>query len=95
MVLTRKWSTFLVLVGVFAVVVWPRFAVAIWQDQRAWTGEVGASGPTTFLWVHAVLIVTAMTLGLITGYLGVRGLLAGRSRSPRVSNTAIPGGGVR
>lgn len=94
MVLTRKWSTFLVLVGVFAVVVWPRFAVAIWQDPRAWTGAVGGSTPTSFLWVHAVLIVTAMALGLVTGYLGVRGLLAGR-RSPGVTKPAARDGAVR
>lgn len=95
MVLTRKWSIFLVLVGVFAVAVWPRFAVAIWQDPRAWTGSVGASGPTSFLWVHAVLIVTAMALGLATGYLGVRGLLAGRPRSSGVTRPAARDGAAR
>lgn len=81
--LTRKWSAFLVLVGVFAMAVWPRFAVAIWQDPRAWTGDIGSSAPTSFLWVHAVLIVSAVVLGVSTGYLGVRGLLAARARQSR------------
>lgn len=89
MVLTRRWSAFLVLVGVFSVVVWPRFGLAIWQDPRAWTGDVGGSAPTSFLWVHAVLIVTAMVLGLLTGYLGVRGLLAGRARSTVAPDAAV------
>lgn len=93
--LTRKWSTFLLLVGVFAVAVWPRFALAIWQDQRAWTGPVAHSTPTAFLWVHAVLIVTAMALGLTTGYLGIRGLTANRSRSGAVTDPAARDGIAR
>lgn len=81
MVLTRRWSAFLVLVGLFSLAVWPRFAVAIWQDPRSWSDAAALTGPTSFLWVHAVLIVSAIALGLLTGYLGVRGLLAGRARS--------------
>ena len=81
MILTRGWSVFLVLAGVFNWVVWPRFAVAIWQDRRAWTAEIGASGPTSFLWVHAVLIAAALVIGTTVGALGARGLLALR-RSP-------------
>lgn len=89
MVLTRRWSAFLVLVGVFSVAVWPRFGLAIWQDPRAWAGDVAASAPTSFLWVHAVLIVSAMVLGLLTGYLGVRGLLVGRARSTVPDEPAV------
>lgn len=74
MVLTRKLSLFLALAGLFDVVVWPRFAVAIWNDPRAFTG----STPTAFLWVHAVLIVAATLIGLGILAVGVRGWLAAR-----------------
>lgn len=80
-ILTRGWSVFLVLAGLFSWAVWPRFAVAIWQDQRAWQGAIGSSTPTAFLWVHAVLIVAALIIGTAVGVLGVRGLLAGRRTS--------------
>lgn len=79
--LSRRWAVFLVLAGLFQAVIWPRFAVAIWQDQRAWQGAVGASSPTSFFWVHAVLIAVAMTVGIAVGVLGVRGLLAVRRRA--------------
>ncbi len=76
MILSRGWSLFLVGVGVFNWAIWPRFSVAIWDDQRAWSGAVGHSSPTSFLLVHAVLVVSAVTVGTIVGALGVRGLLA-------------------
>lgn len=78
MVLSRNWSVFLVLAGAFNWVIWPRFAMAIWNDQRAWSGEIGRSNPTSFLVVHAVLIVTAVAIGTIILVLGVRALLADR-----------------
>ena len=59
MVITKAQGLFLVAAGVFNVVVWPRFALAISRDDRAWTGEHWQSRPTAFFWVHAVLIVTA------------------------------------
>jgi len=80
-ILTRGWSVFLVLAGVFNWVVWPRFAVAIWQDQRAWYGAIGSSGPTAFLLVHVVLIAAALAIGTTVGVLGARGLIAAR-RTP-------------
>jgi len=86
-ILTRGWSLFLVGVGVFNWAIWPRFSVAIWDDQRAWTGAIGHSSPTSFLLVHAVLVVTAVALGTIVGALGVRGLLASR-KTARVARPA-------
>lgn len=74
MLLTRKLSVFLALAGLFNVVVWPRFAVAIWQDPRAFDG----SSPTAFLWVHAVLIVSATLIGLAVLAVGIRGWLVSR-----------------
>ena len=77
-ILSRNWSVFLVLAGAFNWVIWPRFAMAIRNDQRAWSGDVGQSSPTSFLLVHAVLIVTAVTIGTIILVLGVRAFLADR-----------------
>jgi hypothetical protein len=73
-VLSRRWSVFLVAVGAWTWVIWPRFAVAIWRDDRAWSGD----RPTTFLWVHALLIVTSLAVGTVVGALGVRGWRAAR-----------------
>lgn len=81
-ILSRNWSLFLVVAGAFNWVVWPRFAVAIWEDQRAWSAEIGQSTPTAFLLVHAVLILTAVTIGSIILVLGVRGFLAARRLRP-------------
>ncbi len=84
MILSRNWSLFLVAAGAFNWLIWPRFALAIWDDQRAWSGEIGQSTPTAFLLVHAVLIVTAVTVGTVILVLGVRGFLAARrDRSDR------------
>ena len=78
MLLTRRWSMFLLGAGVFNWLVWPRFSAAIWKDPRAWQGEIGHSSPTGFLIVHAVLIVAALGIGSVVGALGLRGLLAAR-----------------
>ena len=78
MILSRPWSLFLIVAGAFNWLIWPRFVVAIWADQRAWSGEIGQSTPTNFLLVHAVLIGTALTLGSIILVLGFRGFLADR-----------------
>ncbi|MEN3615338.1 SCO4848 family membrane protein [Plantactinospora sp. ZYX-F-223] len=80
MVLSRRWAGFLILVGVWTWVIWPRFAVAIWNDARAWsTGEIGQGSPTSFLWVHALLIGASLAIGTAVGVLGVRGWWAGRT----------------
>jgi len=73
MVLSRYWAGFLILVGVWTWVIWPRFALAIWNDGRAWsTGQVGQGDPTAFLWVHALLIGASLAIGTTVGVLGVR-----------------------
>lgn len=80
-ILSRNWSLFLVAAGAFNWLIWPRFALAIWDDQRAWSGEIGQSAPTAFLLVHAVLIVTAVAIGTIILVLGMRGFLAARRKT--------------
>jgi hypothetical protein len=82
MVLSRGWSLFLLGVGAWTWVIWPRFAVAIWNDPRAWsTGTVGVGAATSFLWVHALLIAASLTIGTAVGVLGIRGWLAARRRA--------------
>ncbi|MFB9185499.1 SCO4848 family membrane protein [Dactylosporangium sucinum] len=68
MVISRRWAAFLVGVGVWSWLIWPRFALAIWNDDRAWSGD----RPTAFFWVHALLIVVSLTLGTAVAVLGVK-----------------------
>lgn len=68
MVISRRWAGFLVLVGIWTWVIWPRFGVAIWNDGRSFSGGT----PTSFLWIHAVLIAVSLIIGTAVGVLGVR-----------------------
>ena len=88
-ILSRNWSLFLIAAGAFNWVVWPRFAVAIWEDQRAWSAEIGQSTPTAFLLVHAVLILSAMTIGTVILVLGVRAFLAARQGKSMVEKPEV------
>ena len=81
MTLTRRASWFLLAVGVWTWLIWPRFLKAVWDDDRAWTGAHGHSAPTSFLLVHVVLVVASLAIGTMVGWLGVRGLRA--PRGPR------------
>ena len=86
--ISRRWAGFLVAVGVWTWVIWPRFGLAIWDDDRAFRNGT----PTSFLWVHAVLIVASFTMGTVVGVLGVRAwIVAGRavrSGAPRDARNA-------
>jgi hypothetical protein len=75
-VLSRKWSAFLVAVGVWTWFIWPRFGLAIYHDDRSFDG----GAPTSFLIVHAVLIAASLAIGTTAGVLGVRGWLAHRRK---------------
>jgi hypothetical protein len=74
MVITRRWAVFLTAVGVWTWVIWPRFALAIYRDDRSFAD----GAPTSFLWVHALLIGASLAIGTAVGVLGVRAWLAGR-----------------
>ena len=76
MVLSRRWSAFLVLVGVWTWLIWPRFGLAIYRDDRSFAG----GSPTSFLWVHALLIGASLAIGTTVGALGVRALRARRAQ---------------
>ncbi len=73
-VLSRRTSVFLLLVGVWTWLIWPRFAKAIWDDPRSWRGgAVGHGGATSFLEVHTVLVAVSLALGTVVGVIGWRG----------------------
>ncbi|WP_018347918.1 SCO4848 family membrane protein [Longispora albida] len=74
--LSRRWSAFLILVAAWSWLIWPRFALAIWRDDRAWDGDT----PTSFLWVHALLIGASLAIGTAVGVLGVLGWRRARAR---------------
>ena len=74
MVISRKWAAFLVLVGVWTWLIWPRFGLAIWRDDRSFDG----GSPTAFLWIHALLIGASLAIGSTVGVLGVRAWRAAR-----------------
>ncbi len=82
MVLSRRWSAFLVLVGVWTWLIWPRFGLAIWRDDRSFAG----GSPTAFLWVHALLIGASLVIGTAVGVLGVR---AWRAAAPACRAAAV------
>ena len=69
------------LVGIWTWLIWPRFGVAIYNDERAFDGGT----PTSFLWVHALLIGASLVIGTVVGVLGVRAWRAAKS-------TAVPAG---
>ncbi len=77
-VISRRAAWFLVLAGLFNIVIWPRFGMAIWNDERAWEGAIGDSTPTGFLWVHAVLIVAAVSIAVGVLWVAVTALRSRR-----------------
>ena len=87
MVLSRRWSAFLVLVGVWTWLIWPRFGLAIWKDDRSFAD----GGPTPFLWVHALLIGASLVIGTTVGVLGVRAWRAGASEARPAEEIAALG----
>jgi len=81
-----------VAVGAWSWLIWPRFALAIWKDDRSFA----EGSPTSFLWVHALLIGASLAIGTTVGGLGVRGWRAAfRSSAPRgAEETVGPGRGT-
>ncbi|MCU7726751.1 hypothetical protein ODJ79_23725 [Actinoplanes sp. KI2] len=87
MVLSRRWAVFLTAVGVWTWVIWPRFGLAIYKDDRSF-----ADGrPTSFLIVHAVLIAASLAIGTTVGVLGVRAWLATRRTAEESVVTGVSG----
>ncbi|MFI7597115.1 SCO4848 family membrane protein [Actinoplanes sp. NPDC049681] len=89
--LTRRWSAFLIAVGVWSWLIWPRFGVAIWKDDRSFAD----GSPTSFLWVHALLIAASLVIGTTVGLLGVRGWRAARGAISTSDDSVAAAGGRR
>lgn len=70
--ISKPAARFLIAAGLFNIVIWPRFAKAIVDDDRAWSGQHWHSTPQTFFWVHAVLIAVAMGIGIGVLVVGLR-----------------------
>jgi hypothetical protein len=80
--LSRLTSTLLIAFGGWTWIIWPRFALAVWQDDRAWQH----GSPTAFLWVHVLLIAASVLFGTAIAVLGVRGWLAFRAAARAGAN---------
>ncbi|GLW54130.1 SCO4848 family membrane protein [Kitasatospora phosalacinea] len=80
MKLSRPVSWFLTAFGVWSVFIWTTFVKNLWKDSG---GQAFVNGdhsqPTAFFWVHLLLAVTSLLLGLAIGWIGVRGLRALRA----------------
>ncbi|HVV75641.1 MAG TPA: hypothetical protein VHC43_06355 [Mycobacteriales bacterium] len=75
MVLSRRWSVFLLSFGVFSWVIWVTFMKKIADDPRSFTGNK----PHAFFVVHLILSVVSIALGTTIGWLGWKGYRAGAS----------------
>ena len=85
--MSRRVSAFLIAVGVWTWLIWPRFGLAVWRDDRAFSN----GSPTAFLWVHAVLIVAALAIGTAVGVLGIRAWRAARPTGAEESTVVHAG----
>jgi hypothetical protein len=85
MVITRRWAVFLMVVGVWSWVIWPRFTLAIIQDEHSFSG----GAPTSFFWVHAGLIFVSLVFGTAIGILGVRAWRADGRKSRQTEEFTV------
>ncbi len=63
----RRVAGFLVLAGLWPLLVWPNFVRVVATDDRAFD-----DGPTAYLLVHVTLAAVSMSLGLALVVIGVR-----------------------
>jgi hypothetical protein len=77
MKLTRPISWFLLLFGVWSLIVWTTFVKNLFEDAGGLAFD-DAGSPTGYFWVHLLLAVTSLALGTAIGVVGLRGLLAAR-----------------
>lgn len=77
--LSRRASWFLTAFGVWSVWIWVTFFKNLYADGEGLAFVNGDhSRPTAYFWIHAVLALASLLLGLAVGYLGVRSLRASR-----------------
>ena len=82
MKLSRRTSWFLAAFGVWSLIIWTTFVKNLWKHSG---GQAFVNGdhaqPTAFFWVHLLLAVTSLVLGIAVGAVGVRGLRGLRART--------------
>lgn len=69
-ILSRRWSIFLLGFGIWSWVIWVTFIKNVANDSRSFTGN----RPHAFFIVHLVLSVVSIGLGTAVGILGLKGL---------------------
>jgi hypothetical protein len=69
-ILSRRWSVFLLAFGVWSWVIWVTFIKNVANDPRSFTGN----RPHAFFVVHLVLSIVSIALGTVVGALGLKGL---------------------
>ena len=84
-IVSRRSAGFLVLAGLWPLLVWPNFVRVVATDERAFD-----DGPTAYLIVHAGLATVSMALGAATALVGLRGWRLART-SRTGSQPAGPG----
>ncbi|MFA5606476.1 MAG: hypothetical protein WDA07_04730 [Leucobacter sp.] len=57
----------------YNIIVWPRFWTRVAKDERARTPE---GRPTKFLIVHAILIILALVIAVVSAVAGIMLLVA-------------------
>ena len=72
MALTRRLAAFLVLAGLWPLLIFPNFVRVVWRDDRSFD-----DGPTAYLLVHVGLSAVSMALGLALVVVGARALRRG------------------
>lgn len=66
--MSRRVASFLIVAGLWPLLVWPNFVRVVATDDRAFD-----DGPTAYLIVHTGLAVVSMAFGAALVWLGVRG----------------------
>ena len=72
MVLSRRWSLFLLVFTVFSWIIWITFIRNIAKDDRSFHHGT----PQPFFIVHMVLTVLSLAFSTVIGWLGLRGFRA-------------------
>lgn len=92
--LSRRASWFLLAFGGWSWFIWITFVRNLWKDSSGLAFEDG--DPTGYFWVHLTLAVTSFLLGTTIGWLGLRGVRAGRRAGGASADAeSDAGGGVR
>lgn len=79
MKLSRRASWLLIAFALWSWFIWVTLIKNIANDPRSW--GPGNGGPTAFLAVHVVLAVISIAFGTAIGWLGWRGVRAGKQES--------------